>query len=46
MRRGFWWKNLKESSFLEDLDVGGEIILNWIIQKYNKRVGLEEFGSR
>jgi hypothetical protein len=25
MHRGFWWKNLKESSCLEDLDMGGKI---------------------
>jgi hypothetical protein len=32
MHREFWWKNLKESSSLEDLDVDGNIILEWIMK--------------
>ena len=35
MHRGFWWKNLKESSCLEDLDVGGKI---------NIKMGYTEVG--
>jgi hypothetical protein len=30
---GFWWRNLRERSHLEDPDVGGRIILRWIFNK-------------
>jgi hypothetical protein len=28
---GFWWEVLKERDHKEDLDVGGRIILRWIL---------------
>jgi hypothetical protein len=30
---GFLWGNLKESDCLEDLDIGGRIILKWVVKK-------------
>jgi hypothetical protein len=27
---GFWWRNLKENEHLEDLDMNGNLIFNWI----------------
>jgi hypothetical protein len=33
MCTGFWWGNLREREYLEDLDVGGRIILTWILKK-------------
>jgi len=30
---GFWWQNLKEGYHLEDLDVGGMIILKLYLKK-------------
>ena len=33
MRTGFWWGNLKEGYYLEDLSVDWRIILKWILQK-------------
>jgi hypothetical protein len=30
---GFWCENQKERYHLEDLDVSGRIILNWILEK-------------
>jgi hypothetical protein len=32
-RRGFWWENQKERDHYEDLDMGGRIILVWILEK-------------
>jgi hypothetical protein len=29
----FWWESQKERDHQEDLDVGGRIILNWIVKK-------------
>jgi hypothetical protein len=31
----FSWKSLKERDHLEDLYVGGRIILKWNLEKYN-----------
>jgi hypothetical protein len=31
--RGFWWRNQIERDYREDLDVGGKIILNCILEK-------------
>jgi hypothetical protein len=30
---GFWWGNLKERDYLEDLDVDGKIILKRMLEK-------------
>jgi len=33
MYTGFWWGNLRERNHLEDLVVGGKIIIRWIFRK-------------
>jgi hypothetical protein len=33
MHIGFWWESQKERDEQEDLDVGGRIILEWIIER-------------
>ena len=38
MRTGFWWGNLRERVHLEDLGIGGRVILKWILNKYDWRV--------
>jgi hypothetical protein len=30
---GFWWCNLREGGYLEDLGIDEEIILKWILKK-------------
>jgi hypothetical protein len=35
MHAGFWWESQNQRDYLEDLDVGGRIILKWIFDKYN-----------
>jgi len=32
---GFWWEDLRERSFLEDLGVHGRIILKFILNKWD-----------
>jgi hypothetical protein len=32
---GLWWVKLKERVHLEDLDVGGRIILKWISKRWD-----------
>jgi hypothetical protein len=34
MHTGFWWGNPEEKR-LENLDVGGGIVLKWILEKYD-----------
>ena len=34
MQIGFWRGNLREGYSLEDIDIGGRIILNWIFRKW------------
>jgi hypothetical protein len=33
MQIGFWWEIHKERDRYEDLDVGGRIILEWILER-------------
>jgi hypothetical protein len=33
MHVGFWWESQKERDHYEDLDVGGKIVLRWILEK-------------
>jgi hypothetical protein len=35
MHAGFLWKSQKEKEHYEDINVGGRIILGWILKKYN-----------
>jgi hypothetical protein len=35
MHIGFWWKSQKERDHMEDADVGGRLILNWILEEQN-----------
>jgi len=37
MHTGFWWGNLGERSYLEDLDIDDRIILKWIFNIYIAR---------
>ena len=30
---GFWWRDMRERDDLEDLGVGGRIILKWILNR-------------
>ena len=31
----FWWENLKERDYFEDLGLDGRIILRWILRKWD-----------
>jgi hypothetical protein len=33
MHSGFWWGNLREEDYLENLDVDGGTVLKWIFKK-------------
>jgi hypothetical protein len=35
MHIGFWWESQKERGHYEDLDVGGRIMLKWILQGWD-----------
>jgi hypothetical protein len=39
-------ENLKGSDHLEEIGIDGRKILEWILGKYSKRVGLDSTGSR
>jgi hypothetical protein len=41
----FWWLNLKERDYLEDLGIEGMIILKWILQNRMGGRRLDLFGS-
>jgi hypothetical protein len=41
MHTGFWWRDPKERNHLEDLCVGGRVILKWIF----KRQGWEAWAG-
>jgi hypothetical protein len=32
---GFWWGNLRERDFLEDLSIDGKIILKWFFKRWD-----------
>jgi TnpA family transposase len=34
----FWWESQKEQYRYEDIDVGGRIILKWILEKYDEMI--------
>jgi hypothetical protein len=36
MDAGFWWENPRRRDSLEDLCVGGRVILKWILKKRYK----------
>ena len=38
MHSGFWWDNLKERDHIEDLGVGGRVVLKWILKRFGKKV--------
>jgi hypothetical protein len=38
---GFWWGNLRDGNYSEDLGIEGRIILEWIL---NKLVGTASAG--
>jgi hypothetical protein len=40
--RGFWWGNLQEGDFLEDIGIDRGIIFNWIFKKQDR--GLDCIG--
>ena len=35
MRAVFWWVNLREMDYLEDIGVGRRIIFKWLFKKYS-----------
>jgi hypothetical protein len=35
VRTGFWWEELRERDYLEDLSVDVRIILKWISKKFD-----------
>jgi hypothetical protein len=37
MHTGFWWGDLREGDYLEDLGVNERIILEWIIKEWDGR---------
>ena len=38
---GFWWGYLRERDYLENLDMGGRIVLEWIFKKWDGGHGLD-----
>jgi hypothetical protein len=44
MNIGYWWESQKERDHYEDQDVGGRILLKWILER-KRWYGLEGSGS-
>jgi len=44
VHREFWWGNLKERDYLEDLGLDGRVILRWIFKKWDVGHGMDSFG--
>jgi hypothetical protein len=40
MRRGFWWVGHKERDQQENPDVGGRIILKWMLKIFTRMFGI------
>jgi hypothetical protein len=38
MHAGFWWVNLREMDYLEDIGVDRRIIFKWLFKKYGRDV--------
>jgi hypothetical protein len=38
---GFWWRYLRERDYLENLDMGGNVIVEWIFKKWGGGHGLD-----
>ena len=32
---GFWWRDMSESDHLDDLSLGGRMLLKWIFEKWD-----------
>jgi len=41
----FWWGKVRERDHLEDLGVGGRVILIWIFREWDVGHGVDRAGS-
>lgn len=39
-----WWENQKVRDHYEDLDINGRIVLKWLLEKYDRELGLDSSG--
>jgi hypothetical protein len=46
MHRGFWWERQKERDHQEDLDIGGRLILRWILEREDGMVWIDLAQNR